>query len=299
MSEVIGQVFSVPGRYAITGLPCFIKAIRLAQQTNKKLRERIIVTLGLTCGQMKSKHYTSYLVALTGMEGTVTKVNYRGKDPEKPASNYYFLCRKRNGEEKRIFWDKGVSEAWLNRWFTPNACNYCDDVFAECADVTCMDAWLPTYSQDYKGTNLVLIRSPNIWEIIERGRKNQQVCLEPISIQEIIKSQAGVLKTKRKDLALRLYLSHQNRRPVPNKRVFTRKVRNPLKKIEISNIDMMQAESKKRYLMHSQKGCKCDIKNFREDLLPYIKRVKTVRIISIMLNDSRRAVTRVTRRLRL
>lgn len=33
----------------------------------------------------------------------------------------------------------------------PRACNYCDDVFAECADVTCMDAWLPEYSQDHRG----------------------------------------------------------------------------------------------------------------------------------------------------
>lgn len=36
MSNVIRHVLNHPGRYAITGLPCFIKAIRLAQQRNKK-----------------------------------------------------------------------------------------------------------------------------------------------------------------------------------------------------------------------------------------------------------------------
>jgi len=87
MSGVIRQVLEVPGRYAVTGLPCFLKAIRLAGQRNKKLRERIVVTVGLVCGQLKSKHFTDYVAALAGVRGEVAGVRYRGKSPDHPASN--------------------------------------------------------------------------------------------------------------------------------------------------------------------------------------------------------------------
>jgi coenzyme F420-reducing hydrogenase beta subunit len=55
MSEVIRKVIENEGRYAIIGLPCFIKGLRLAARKNKKLQERIVAAIGLVCGQMKSR----------------------------------------------------------------------------------------------------------------------------------------------------------------------------------------------------------------------------------------------------
>ena len=43
---------------------------------------------------------------------------------------------------------------WHYQYFKHNACNFCDDVFGETADITFMDAWLPEYVRDYKGTSL-------------------------------------------------------------------------------------------------------------------------------------------------
>lgn len=151
MSEVIRHILETPGRYAVTGLPCFIKAIRLAQQKNPKLRERVVVTVGLVCGQLKSRHFTEYIASLAGLSGKAAWVRYRGKGQDQPATNYHYAFTSETGAVRKIFWNDGIAEAWTNRWFTPRACNYCDDVFAECADVTCMDAWLPEYSQDHRG----------------------------------------------------------------------------------------------------------------------------------------------------
>ena len=113
MSEVIQKILEVPGRYAITGLPCFIKALRLAAQKNRKLRERIVFTIGLVCGQMKSKNYTKYIAALAGNDSLkkIQSVYYRGKSPEKPASNFYFQFTDEHGSQHKIFWNEGVSEA--------------------------------------------------------------------------------------------------------------------------------------------------------------------------------------------
>ena len=230
MSEVIKQVIEVPGRYAITGLPCFIKAIRLAQQKNTKLRERVVVTIGLVCGQLKSRHFTDYIAAFVGVRGKVTGVRYRGKSPDPPASNYQYAFKTENGEERRIFWSEGIAEAWTNRWFTPNACNYCDDVFAECADVACMDAWLPEYSKDSRGTSLVLVRLPLLGEVVARG---QGVCLEPIPVERVVQSQGGVVAVKRQHLAYRLYLEQKKGHGVPEKRVAPEKPKNFLLRREV------------------------------------------------------------------
>jgi len=239
MSAVIRQVLEVPGRYAITGLPCFLKAIRLAQQRNKKLRERIVVTVGLVCGQLKSRHFTDYIAALAGVKGGVTGVRYRGKSPDQPASNYHYVFTAADGEEQRIFWNEGISEAWTNRWFTPRACSYCDDVFAECADVTCMDAWLPEYSVDSRGTSLLLVRSPAVREVLERG---QGASLDPIPVERVIQSQAGVVAVKRQHLAYRLYLDGEG---VPEKRVAPVRPRNPLLWQEVVLKERMRVEGRK------------------------------------------------------
>ena len=50
--------------------------------------------------------------------------------------------------------------------FQVNACNYCDDIFAETADVAFGDGWLPEYKMDWQGTNVVVSRHPDIDEII-------------------------------------------------------------------------------------------------------------------------------------
>ena len=238
MSEVIRQVLEVPGRYAITGLPCFLKAIRLAQQRNKKLRERVVVTIGLTCGQLKSRHFTDYVAALAGVRGEVVGVRYRGKSPDQPASNFYFSFATRDGEEHKIFWREGIGEAWGNRWFTPKACNYCDDVFAECADVTCMDAWLPEYSRDSRGTSLVLVRSPAVREVLERG---QGISLDPIPVERVVQSQAGVVAIKREHLAYRLHLDREG---VPEKRVAPGRPKDPFLRQEVVLKERMRALSR-------------------------------------------------------
>lgn len=133
MSRVINEVMKTPGRYAITGLPCFIKAARLAQEKNKKLNDRVIVTIGLICGQLKSKQFTEYVSSLAGVEDKVLSVRCGGKSRDRPASNYHYAFTTADGTEKRICWNEGIAEAWVNRWFTPRACNYCDGIFAECA----------------------------------------------------------------------------------------------------------------------------------------------------------------------
>lgn len=143
LAQVIRHMRDNPGPYAVTGLPCFVKALRLAQKQHALLQGRIKFVLGIACGQMKSKHYTAYLATCAGLAGRPDHVNYRGKSPDMPADNYFFACHDRTHAGRNLFWKAEPCLAWTNRWFTPQACGYCDDVFSELADATFMDAWLP------------------------------------------------------------------------------------------------------------------------------------------------------------
>ena len=269
MSEILRHVMEVPGRYAITGLPCFIKAVRLAQSKNSKLRDRIVVTVGLVCGQMKCKHFTNYIAALADVRDKVIKVRYRGKGRDRPATDYYYNFTAADGEERRIYWSDGIAEAWTNRWFTPEACNYCDDIFAECADVTFMDAWLPEYSADYRGTSLVLVRSPLVQELFERRKR---IGTKPISIERVVQSQAGIVAIKREHLAHRLHLDECESRRSLRKRVQPAISKNPFLRQEIALKERMRIMSRERWATGMT-----DAEKFRDDMKPYLKRLKVRR----------------------
>ncbi|KAF1079003.1 Coenzyme F420 hydrogenase/dehydrogenase, beta subunit C-terminal domain [Methanogenium sp. MK-MG] len=294
MSEVISHILDHPGRYAITGLPCFIKAIRLAQQRNKKLRERVVVTVGLTCGQLKSRHFTEYIAALAGVRGKVTAVRHRGKSKDQPASNFHFSFTTEDGEESRIFWKEGIAEAWVNRWFTPNACNYCDDVFAECADVTCMDAWLPGYSGDSRGSNLVLVRSPLLQDLIAEGVRRKEVNLDPIHVDKVVQSQAGVIASKRQHLAHRLYNAQKENGRVPDKRVPPKKLMNPITVSEISLKDQMQISSRMNWSL----GSDSNVESFRRTLKPLIKKLNNVNQVKRTMQLPILSIRYIQRRIR-
>jgi hypothetical protein len=172
-------------------------------------------------------------------------VYYRGKSSKKPSSFFYFFCENESGDKGKVYYNEGVSKVWSNRWFTLNACNYCDDIFAECADVVFMDAWLPEYIPDYKGVNLLLLRSAALKEIIDEGIRSKTICLDHISIGELIQSQEGIIHDKKDHLAYQLYLNRKNGLPTPVKRVVPKNIwLAPVHKREIELKEQMRIISR-------------------------------------------------------
>jgi len=208
-SEVIRHVLKNEGKYAIIGLPCLCSAIRQAQQKIPQLSDRIKYILGLVCGQQKSKFFVEYVCALGGGDPrSLTNVKFRIKDSNRPASDYgmYFWCDSGKNKEGTVFWTEGMGRVWFDSFFTLNSCNFCDDIFAECADAVFMDAWLPSYSSDWKGHSIVLFRKPRLASLI-KNEADKYLRIFDIDIKDVIKSQQGVCNSKRKDIQKRISLS--------------------------------------------------------------------------------------------
>lgn len=217
LSGIIRTILDNEGRYAIIGLPCVCKALRLASGHLPQLARRVKYVLGLTCGHGVSSYFAEYVCGLAGGKPTeLYSVAFRQKEPGTPTSDSVtkVICKGPDGEKTRMIkWSQNVGVAFINRLFVPLSCDFCDDVFAECSDAVFMDAWLPAYSGDWRGHSIMVIRDGRLAEINNTGAS-----LHPLGIAQATKSQEHVLKMKRQYLSARIQLGRETMVRIPKKR---------------------------------------------------------------------------------
>ena len=219
LSGIFREIRSTPGRYAIVGIPCFIKAVHLARRAEPILADRIVHTLGLFCGHMKSARFVESFAWQLGVPlEQVGAVDYRIKDAGRPANWYRAHLTLRDGGAASQDWWHLVDGDWGAGFFQSEACNWCDDVVAETADVSFGDAWVEPYSSDGRGTNVVLVRSPVLLAMVRTGIADGRLDLRPVDPEFVAETQAAGFRHRREGLAYRL--SWSRRCPVqPAKRV--------------------------------------------------------------------------------
>lgn len=205
MSEVLRTMQAESGRYAVVGIPCFIKAVQLMRREHPVLRERIRYTLGLFCGHMKSARFVESLAWQMGVPlSEVARVDFRRKIPDRPANWYNATLTLRDGSVASKDWWHLADGDWGAGFFMDAACNFCDDVTAETADVSFGDAWVEPYSSDWQGTNVVVVRSPAIAELMSEAIKDGRLKLERVDAGFVARTQAAGLRQRREGLAYRL-----------------------------------------------------------------------------------------------
>src|SRR5690606_18215887 len=142
---------------------------------------RIVFTLGLVCGHMKSARFVESFAWQMGLPpDEVTAVEYRIKDPGRPANWYTAQLTLRDGNVHRRDWWHLIDGDWGSGFFQNPACNFCDDVVAETADISFGDAWVEPYSSDGRGTNVVVVRNPEPEDIVEHAIRGGRVDLRPV-----------------------------------------------------------------------------------------------------------------------
>lgn len=228
MSEVLAEIAATPGRYAVVGVPCFIKAVNLLRRNDPVLRERIGYTLGLFCGHMKSARLVeSFAWQLGAPLEDVARPEYRLKNPDRPASWYTAHLTLKDGTTRQQDWWHLCDGDWGAGFFMNAPCNLCDDVMAETADIAFGDAWVEPYSSDGRGTNVVIVRSPELHDIVRDAISRSRLELSPVDADFIADTQAAGLRQRREGLAYRL--SWRRYRHAPPKRV-TASANLPLKR---------------------------------------------------------------------
>src|SRR5699024_5004176 len=140
MSEVMDLVKDNKGTYALIGIPCYIKSVRLLSEKDSVIKERIKYTIGLVCGHLKSDMFAKSMGWQLGIEPDDLKnIDFRKKLSGSKANNYGVeVTGLVNGQEETI--SSPTKDLFVTNWgqghFKYNACEFCDDVLAETADVT-------------------------------------------------------------------------------------------------------------------------------------------------------------------
>ena len=220
LSGVLAEIRATPGRYAVVGVPCFIKAIHLLRAAEPLLAERIAFTLGLFCGHMKSARMIESFAWQMGTEiDQASRIDYRTKAEGRPANWYVAELDLKDGRTvARHWWDMADGD-WGAGFFQSPACDACDDVTAETADVAFGDAWVEPHASDPRGTNVVVVRAPAVLRLIEAARADGRLALDPVSADFVARTQAAGLRHRREGLAYRLAWRWRWRGLRPRKRV--------------------------------------------------------------------------------
>lgn len=218
LGTVINQLKTSNERFAIVGIACFIKSVRLLQFYHPELKEKIKFTIGIICGGVKSKFFAEYLADKSGVSSNqFSKPQFRIKDHNSSASDYSFGCKDTKGELHTIKMKK-VGDMWGSGMFKNNACDFCDDVTTELADISLGDAWLNPYNQDGKGTNVMVTRSKLAEKLINDGIINKELSVDPLDFNQFLSSQQGSFNHRHLALGYRIKLAKKKGLTIPPKR---------------------------------------------------------------------------------
>jgi coenzyme F420-reducing hydrogenase beta subunit len=221
MAAVLQSIVGDGKRYAIVGVPCFIKAVSILMSEIPDLDQQIRFRVGLVCGHLKTSAFAEALAWQADVPPTeLLAFDFRVKVPGEPANAYRHAALSSHDHEwhKRQT-NKTLGGNWGHGMFQLNACNFCDDIFAETADVCFGDAWLPRYSQDSRGTNLIVSRNPVIDAILSDGKASGAIGYDAVTPDEIALSQAGNFRHRWDGLSVRLADDRRLGRSVPTKRI--------------------------------------------------------------------------------
>lgn len=220
LAQLFKEIMRKDGKVAVSGVACFVKAIRLKQHYQPELKEKIPFVIGIICGGLKSRFFTDYLAQKSGIEGSYTKQEYRIKDPSSTASDYSFGAFDTKDPKPKFHQMKmrTVGDMWGTGLFKSNACDFCDDVTTELADISLGDAWLNPYTKDGLGTSVIIARTALAEEIIQKGITSGELSCEVLSLSLLKQSQAGSFKHRQLGMKYRLARLKKDKGIILNKR---------------------------------------------------------------------------------
>lgn len=215
LEDLFVNIGSINGKIAISGVACFIKAVRLKQYYHPELKEKIPFLIGIICGGWKSTFFTDFLAQNAGIKASYCRQEYRIKDAESTASDYSFGAYDMKVEKFKEMKMATVGDMWGTGLFKSNACDFCTDVLTELADISLGDAWLPEYRLDGMGNSVVVTRSGLADQLIRKGIERGELFVCEIEKQQIILSQKASFAHRRDAVKFRLSFAKLRRKLVP------------------------------------------------------------------------------------
>lgn len=183
-------------RFAVVGLPCHIHGIRKSEQFNEKLKEKIVLRLGIICSKCPNFSATDYILWKYDIgKEKVKSISYRGRgypggmEIELKDGNIISLD----------MWD--YYDTSFGQFFAPIRCRLCADYTSEFADISFGDMLSEeNVNEDKIGTSSVITRTNNGDDFLN---KVSSVDLFPRNINQVVNVAEGAIIFKKTDLKIR------------------------------------------------------------------------------------------------
>lgn len=217
LEELFLKINYIDGKVAVSGVACFIKAIRLKQHYYPELKDKIPFLVGIICGGLKSKFFTDYLAQKSGIYTDYSRQEYRIKDPKSSSSDYSFGAYDNLNEFHKLKMQT-LGDMWGSGMFKANACDFCDDVTTELADISLGDAWLQPYLRDGLGNSVIITRSILANNIILNGIKVSELSVKELGLEVLKQSQKGSFNHRNVGTKYRIQYRKKKKLAIPFKR---------------------------------------------------------------------------------
>jgi coenzyme F420 hydrogenase subunit beta len=198
-------------RFAVVGVPCHIQGIRKAEMINKKLKQKIVLQLGLWCSTTCNFLGTEFVLKRLGVsKEEVRELDYRGEGWPGGMS-----VQLKNGEKRFIllgdYWDTNFSS------FTPSRCRLCSDAIAEFADICFGDyRGRDEFLKEKIGNSGIISRTRAGEDVLQRMLSKQKVEIWKVSSSDVATSQGYFHSKKRVKAVFNLFRLIGKKIPIYN-----------------------------------------------------------------------------------
>ena len=187
-------------RLAVVGKPCDIQGIRLLEQTNPEIRDKIRYHIGIFCGFGHTlPQGCDFLLSKMGLRRDDV-AEFKFRDGPYPGG---LSITKKGG--KRVWIPKDEYKLWNPLFMLPR-CIYCIDFAAELADISVGDAF--SLAPDKTGWSTMITRTSQGRDLVQSAVQKNVLNVKNISPEAIIKSQKFMARFKKDGAFARLQASN-------------------------------------------------------------------------------------------
>ncbi len=220
---MLKEILRTPGRYALVGLPCQIHGYVKASELDPRLKERVVVTIGLYCHA--AVEHEAYRVIWKGLgekvDDAVKFISRIGKHPGTPHIELqdgtlvpiYF-------PEKTGCYRPSSMEIIniLYRLYSPPRCLTCFDASSEFSDISVGDPWMAPPDDDvnfYDGWSFALVRTEKGRAVCDNAVSNADLFRKAVTRREALLCNK-MMSTEKRWRAFRIIETHKRQgRAIP------------------------------------------------------------------------------------
>lgn len=184
IGQCIREILHSDKKFAFVGLPCEIQALRKAQNVYKKLKEKVVFTIGIYCGGRPTIQGQVFAFKRYGVDvADVDKIKYR--QPEWPG---HLKITLKNGEEIHVPKTQQL-QGFSGQIFCHPRCVFCHESTADLADISTGDAIRLEDIRRPEEKSIIVARNKIGLDLLTSASQANRLVLREVGIDKFVHSQ--------------------------------------------------------------------------------------------------------------